>query len=182
VVSRSRDSSLPACAVTMDFVMAATPPRNDSAVPQQHIPPGNNNARKRKPVPSRIETFSNTLRPYEQGQAFPQSTAASPTPPQGPPSRAPPPPPPAAQTGAPVHVESDQAILLNTASAARWRRREKYPIDSRKSELGELRGRSNSELVLQVKVMEEVHGVDVSWLHHPNKGIHHLTVATLCSH
>lgn len=76
-------------------------------------------------------------------------------------------------------------LLLSTASAARGRRRDgsvskgntsthndstkhkqhnQIPIRNRPH-------RAASDLVLNVAVMEEVHGVDVSWLHHPSKGM-----------
>ena len=85
--------------------------------------------------------------------------------------------------------ESSQGItplLLNTASAARGRRRDggvSSNNNSSKSSDNSLNivnpnprprnrpYRAASELVLNVGAMEEVHGVDVSWLHHTNKGI-----------
>jgi hypothetical protein len=133
------------------------------------------NTRRRKPVPSRIDTDDFALDRYHETATPPARTTVSQTPtptPQVPPTRTPPPPPTPPDTpSASLEAQSDQALLLNTASAAQWRRRDNHPINSRNATLQKLRGRSNSELVLQVKVMEEVHGVDVSWLHHPNKGI-----------
>lgn len=65
---------------------------------------------------------------------------------------------------------ADQVALLHTASAARWRRRQNN-LSNSNSDNEKLRERANAELVLKVAVMEEVHGVDVSWLHHTNKGM-----------
>ncbi len=75
------------------------------------------------------------------------------------------------ETSSPVALHERRAVdlpplLVQTASAARWRRREDKQSNNK---LDKYRGRSNSELVVQVK-MEDVHGVDVSWLHHTNKG------------
>ena len=74
---------------------------------------------------------------------------------------------PATSNGA--DEQSLTPLLLQTASAARWRRRENN-LSNSNSDIAKLRERANSELILRVAVMEEVHGVDVSWLHHPNKG------------
>lgn len=57
-------------------------------------------------------------------------------------------------------------LLLNTASAARSRR---WEGNSGSTQRHNRTHRAASDLVLKVAVMEEVHGVDVSWLHHPNK-------------
>jgi hypothetical protein len=77
-------------------------------------------------------------------------------------------------------------LLLNTASAARGRRRDGGVSSNNNNNNGDKNflnivnpnprprnrpHRAASELVLNVAVMEEVHGVDVSWLHHTNKGI-----------
>ncbi|KAK3722392.1 Microtubules assembly and stabilization protein [Vermiconidia calcicola] len=63
--------------------------------------------------------------------------------------------------------EAITPLLLHTASSARWRRRENN-IRNTNSSNPSIRARAASDLVLKVAVMEEVHGVDVSWLHHPN--------------
>ncbi|KAK5170445.1 Microtubules assembly and stabilization protein [Saxophila tyrrhenica] len=138
---------------------------NDVNIRQQRILDSSNNARKRKPLPSRVGVANNLSGRDVEPQGCPPGTA--PTPPQ----RAPPAPPSIPAASAPPETNGDQALLLDTASAARWRRQEAKPSNSRNSTLAKLHSRANSELVLQVKVMEEVHGVDVSWLHHPNKGI-----------
>ena len=70
-------------------------------------------------------------------------------------------------------------LLANTASAARWRRRgDSLAGNSGASNVNkqhyrerDSRKRDSKDLVLKVAVMEEVHGVDVSWLHRPNKGM-----------
>ena len=75
-------------------------------------------------------------------------------------------------------------LLLNTASAARGRRRDggvsgnnenggdkaSLNIVNPKPRPRNRPHRAASELALNVAAMEEVHGVDVSWLHHTNKG------------
>lgn len=62
-------------------------------------------------------------------------------------------------------------LLLSTATAARWRRREGSKDLGNKDKN---RNRAKSELVhikvVEIAHMEEEHGVDVSWLHRPNKG------------
>lgn len=142
----------------------------DRGIRDQGILHSSGNTTRRKPVPSRIEITSDTFFPYRERAAFPPATTfVASTPPTRAPS--PPPAPPTAGTNALLDSDSDQALLLSTASAARWRRNETNPHNRRKPQIERLHVRANSELVLQVKVMEEVHGVDVSWLHHPNKGI-----------
>ena len=52
--------------------------------------------------------------------------------------------------------------LYHTGAAARWRRKQSDYFDVDKNRLGAGAGTS--------RTMEEVHGVDVSWLHHTGKG------------
>ena len=61
---------------------------------------------------------------------------------------------------------SSAPLLLNSASAARWRRKE----SQHKVPLAREIKRSASDVELKADRMEELHGVDVSWLHRPNKG------------
>ena len=56
-------------------------------------------------------------------------------------------------------------LLLTTASEARWRRRKNLSNSNIEGQK-----RVSRDLVLKVSVMEEVHGVDVSWLHRPKQG------------
>ena len=66
-------------------------------------------------------------------------------------------------------------LIFSTASAAQWRRRG-ISLGSSSRQKQHLRDNSGNrryvspqDLVLRVAVMEEVHGVDVSWLHKPTK-------------
>ena len=68
-------------------------------------------------------------------------------------------------------------LLLDTASAAKWRRGEGSPGNS--DQPRRIKPALSDNLVLKVAVMEEVHGVDVSWLHRPHKGI--ACSANICS-
>jgi hypothetical protein len=88
--------------------------------------------------------------------------------PRSTPATTPPTPPPGLHERRGGEKPELSPLIIQTASAARWRRRENNLSNSN---FDKFRGRANSELVLQVAVMEEVHGVDVSWLHHSNKGI-----------
>lgn len=54
------------------------------------------------------------------------------------------------------------STLYHTGAAARWRRKQSEYFDDDNKRLGAGAGRA--------RTMEEVHGVDVSWLHHTGKG------------
>ena len=73
-----------------------------------------------------------------------------------------------------ISQQSLSPLLLNTASAARSRRWEGNNQRNKNRP-----HRAASDLVLKVAVMEEVHGVDVSWLHHPNKRMRKVSIAPL---
>lgn len=74
-------------------------------------------------------------------------------------------------------------LLFSTASAARWRRKggslnninvnQHQNLQPTKSNP---RHRAASVQARPIEGMEEVHGVDVSWLHRPNKGAHVLNL------
>lgn len=65
-------------------------------------------------------------------------------------------------------------LLLNKASAARWRRKggglNNIDVDVNQGPGKTSHQRTASGLFVPVAGMEQVHGVDVSWLHKPNKG------------
>lgn len=70
-------------------------------------------------------------------------------------------------------------LLFSTASAARWRRKggslsniDVNQHQHSKPAKSNPRHRAASVHVRPIEGMEEVHGVDVSWLHRPNKGPH----------
>ena len=87
-------------------------------------------------------------------------------------------------TDKPTHAAQNLlASLVNPATgsqisdiveAARWRRKSGSLENIRQEVLGRRdqtsRHRALSDLPLPIGIMEEVHGVDVSWLHKPNKG------------
>lgn len=64
--------------------------------------------------------------------------------------------------------------ISDIVEAARWRRKSGSLENIRQEVLGRTdrtsRHRASSDLPLPIGIMEEVHGVDVSWLHKPNKG------------
>ena len=73
-----------------------------------------------------------------------------------------------------VSNQSLTPLLLSTASAARCRRR---PESNTNNSQRNRPHRAASDFLqhpvrkYSVAAMEEVHGVDVSWLHHPHKGM-----------
>ncbi|KAK0941080.1 Microtubules assembly and stabilization protein [Friedmanniomyces endolithicus] len=70
-----------------------------------------------------------------------------------------------ADTSSSLHDQ--YSTLYHTGSAARWRRKQ--------SDYFSHNGRATTTRLSAVRQrsMEEVHGVDVSWLHHPGKSDHH---------
>jgi hypothetical protein len=61
------------------------------------------------------------------------------------------------------------AQLFHSGSAARWRRKQNdYFVPNRNSE-EVIGGKGLTSLTAVRGRMEDIHGVDVSWLHHPGK-------------
>jgi len=67
-----------------------------------------------------------------------------------------------------------ESQISDIVDAIRWRRKsgslENIRQEVLQSRNKTSRHRASSDLPLPIGIMEEVHGVDVSWLHKPNKG------------